>query len=154
MKLNEGRTRFDESRKESRFAQFIFRLYVPKNFMPHLVRRWRAPERAPAGAALGSDRGLRGVLSSWCCSEGAWKGRGSLQVRGGRTHQQPHSKDKMTKEPVSFITTFCYCNFKNNAFSLVYLGFLLERWLLGIQVLSIHGETELLHRRDWSSDRK
>lgn len=35
-------------------------------------------------------------------------------------------------------------------FSLVYLGLLLERWLLGIQVLSLHGQTELLHRRDGS----
>lgn len=34
-------------------------------------------------------------------------------------------------------------------FSLVYLGLLLERWLLGIQMLSLHGQAELLHRRDW-----
>lgn len=48
---------------------------------------------------------------------------------------------------------FCYL-FLKNVFSLVYLGFLLERWLLGIQVLLLHGEAELLHRRDWSSDSK
>lgn len=54
-----------------------------------------------------------------------------------------------------FYSSFLLLSFlKNNLFSLVYLGFLLERWLLGIQVLSIHGEAELLHRRDWSSDSK
>lgn len=37
---------------------------------------------------------------------------------------------------------------------LVHLGLLLEGRLLGIQVLSLHGQTELLHGRNWSQHRK
>lgn len=66
-----------------------------------------------------------------------------------------HTVRQKKKEPVSFIPFFDVIFLKKkNVFSLVYLGFLLERWLLGIQVLSLHGEAELLYRRDWSSDSK
>lgn len=59
------------------------------------------------------------------------------------------------KKACEFFSIFCCCQgLKIPVFSLVYLGFLLERWLLGIQVLPLHGETELLHRRHWSSDSK
>lgn len=58
------------------------------------------------------------------------------------------------KRSVFYFALFCYYNYSFYCFLLVYLGFLLERWLLGIQVLSLHGETELLYRRDWSSDCK
>lgn len=44
--------------------------------------------------------------------------------------------------PVLFLST--------NLLPLVYLGVLLERWLLGIQVLSLFGQTKLLHRRNWN----
>lgn len=44
--------------------------------------------------------------------------------------------------PVGFLTT--------NLLSSVYLGLLLERRLLGIQVLSLYGQTKLLYRRHWN----
>lgn len=49
--------------------------------------------------------------------------------------------------------TFCVCILKK-LLSLVHLGLLLEGWLLGVQVLSLHGQTELLHRRDWNWNSK
>lgn len=75
--------------------------------MPHLVWRWRALECTAAGAAVGPDGGLRGVLSSWCCTEGAWEGCGSLQVWGGRAHQQPHREDTMD----TILANFCHILF-------------------------------------------
>lgn len=66
-----------------------------------------------------------------------------------------HTVRTEEKKPLSFIPSFVIANvLKNPVFSLVYLGFLLARWILGIQVLPLHGETELLHRRHWSSDCK
>lgn len=121
--------------------------------MSQLVWRWGALECTTAGAAVGTDWGLRGVLSSRCCSEGARKSSGSLQIRGGRSHQQPHSKDRR-KRSLQVLFHFLLIYFLNNVFYLVYLGFLLERRPLGIQVLLLHGEAELLHRRDWGSDSK
>lgn len=124
-------------------------------YMSQLVRWWRALECTTTGAAVGSDWGVRGVLSSRCCSEGTRKSSGSLQVRGGRSHQQSHSKDRRKRSLWVLFHFFAVIFLKKkNVFSLVYLGFLLERWLLGIQVLSLHGEAELLYRRDWSSDSK
>lgn len=46
--------------------------------------------------------------------------------------------------------TFPFCFLKAISCVSVYLGLLLDRWLLGIQVLSLHGQTELLHRREWN----
>lgn len=40
------------------------------------------------------------------------------------------------------------------SFSKVYLGLLLDGWLLGLQVLPLHGETELLHGKNWNSSSK
>lgn len=62
-----------------------------------------------------------------------------------------HTVRTEEKEACKFYSIFLLIYFFNNVFSLVYLGFLLERRLLGIQVLSLHGEAELLHRRDWGS---
>lgn len=125
----------------------------------HSVRRWRAPGCTATGAAAGPDRGLRGVLSSRRCAEGAWEGRGSLQVWGGRAHQQPHCKDRRRKKTLVcsfYILSHFVCLYskKNLLLSLVYLGLLLEGRLLGIQVLPLDGQTELLHRTDWNWNSK
>lgn len=46
---------------------------------------------------------------------------------------------------------FCFMDVKRifNLFSAVYLGILLERWLLGLQMLLLDGEAELLYRGSW-----
>ena len=130
-----------------------WRLFFP---MPHLVWRWRAPGCTSTGVAVGADRGLCGVLSSWRRAEGAWKGHSSFQVWGGRAYQQPHCKDTTEKSSDNVCTfwLFIYLFCLKNVLSSVYLGLLLERWLLGIQVLSLHGQTELLHRRGWCDNSK
>lgn len=81
--------------------------------MAHLVRWWRALGCTTAGAAVGPDWGLCGVLSSWCCTEGAREGRGSLQVWGGCAHQQPHREDTMDKS-LNNLCHYISCWFSEN----------------------------------------